>query len=127
MKISNTMIRSYLGQITLTYFVENDEMPEDFGEFDGHIATLRYEAEAAGDLPWLELGLQYLLNDPQTDLAAYSGGMFPLHDSDMREIISYLLDRLEAPGGTEEPAIPITLEEMTGDEWRAYRAGLTPP
>jgi hypothetical protein len=124
MKISDTMLRHYLGQITHSFFASNDEMPEDLSEFDSYMQTVRAMAETAGDTRWLQLGLQHLVNDPQADLGRYGAGLFPITADDIRQIIWHLLDRLDAPGGAAAPAIPITLEPMTGDEWRAHRAGL---
>ncbi len=124
MTISNTMLRNYLELITLTYFVDHNEMPEDLSEFDSYIDTVRRNAEASADLPWLLRGLQYLLNAPDVNLEDYGGGVFPLHAEDVRSIIWRVLDYLQAPGGTAMPVVPITLPDMTGDEWRAYKASL---
>lgn len=124
MKISTTMLRNHLGQITLTYFVDHSEVPEDLSELDSCIDTMRHDAQASGDLPWLLLGLQQLINDPQVDLASYGGGVFPLKADDMRDIICHALNRLEAPGGIAPPTVPVTLESMSGEAWRAYREGL---
>ncbi len=76
------------------------------------------------DLRWLLLGLQQLINDPAVDLASYGGGVFPLKAEDLRDIICHALHRLNAPGGLGQPALPITLESMSGGEWRAYRDDL---
>ena len=127
MKISATMLRNHLGQITLTYFVEHSEVPEDLSELDSYIDTMQHDAQAAGDLPWLLLGLRQLVNDPQVDLASYGGGVFPLKAEGMRDIICHVLHRLDAPGGIAPPALPITLESMSGEAWRAHRDAMQPP
>ncbi|HIV71139.1 MAG TPA: hypothetical protein H9903_09425 [Candidatus Aquabacterium excrementipullorum] len=124
MKISTTMLDYNLGQITLTYFAEHNEMPEDLSDFDSYIETMRHDAQAAGDLPWLLLGLQQLINDPEIDLAAHGGGVFPLSADDVRDIIIHALYKLNAPGGAAAPLIPVTLAYMTGEDWKAHRATL---
>lgn len=122
MKISNPMIKFYLDHIIQVYFVDHHEMPEDLGEFDSCIETARRSALATGELPWLFLGLQHLINDPQVDLSSYSRGGFPLEATDVRDIIVHTLNVLNAPGGISPPVIPITLDNMTGEDWAAYRA-----
>ncbi|MCP3057368.1 hypothetical protein LXT21_01100 [Myxococcus sp. K38C18041901] len=121
MKVCTAMLRYHLGQVTLTYFVDHSEMPEDLGELDSYIETMRYGAQASGDLPWLLLGLRQLLHDPSVDLAAYGGGVFPLGDGDMRDIIIRVLNRLDARRGISAPDVPVQLESMGGELWRTYR------
>jgi hypothetical protein len=70
------------------------------------------------------VGLQQLINDPRAELASYGGGVFPLEAEDVRDLIAHALGRLGAPGGLEPPAVPVLLESMSGDAWRAYRDSL---
>lgn len=122
MKISNPMIGFHLDHVILVYFVDHHEMPEDLGEFDSYIETMRHGAQAAGELPWLLLGLQHLINTPEIDLASYCRGGFPLNADDVRDILVHILCVLKAPGGLERPIMPITLDNITGEAWAAYRA-----
>lgn len=121
MKISRTMLRLYLDQITHGYFASHDAMPDDPAEFDQDMHTALHMAEAAGDLPWLQLGLRHLINDQLADFSIFRGP-FPLHDDDIRSVILHLLNRMRTT--TDPPVRPITLVDMTGDEWRSHRAQL---
>ncbi|GEN08201.1 hypothetical protein SAMN05443572_106374 [Myxococcus fulvus] len=121
MKVCTAMLRYHLGQVTLTYFVDHDEVPEDLGELDSYIETMRYGAQASGDLPWLLMGLRHLLHGPRVDLSAYGGGVFPLSDDDMRGIILRVLIRLDDRRAFSAPEVPVQLESMGGDLWRSYR------
>lgn len=121
MQISRTMLRLYLDQVTHGYFASHEEMPADLAEFDPYMQTAWHMAKAAGDLPWLQLGLRHLSNDPQADCSRFRGP-FPLHDEDIRLLILHFLERMQA--GCDPPVLPISLVDMTGDEWRAHRAKL---
>lgn len=119
------MIRFHLDQVTHGYFADHDAIPEDLSCLDGCCRTVRAMAEATGDLRWLQLGLQQLVNDPLEDLVRFAGP-FPLHADDVRAIIWRLLAVLDAPGGIAAPVLPIELVDMTADEWQACRAGPAP-
>ncbi|MBQ0958162.1 hypothetical protein KAK06_04265 [Ideonella sp. 4Y11] len=125
MKLSNTMLRGYLRRIALGYLGRSDEPSEDPADFDASIDEVRLAAEAAGDLPWLKLGLDHLLTTPGIRLRDYCGDQFPYTEHALYDLFLHTWqvlwpdEPLSAPG---EGAL-LELEEMPTAQWVAFKAG----
>jgi hypothetical protein len=125
MKLSKTMLRHHLERVTLGYLGLHDNPPEDLGEYDAAIRELRLAAEASGDLPWVKLGLDYLLTTPGVRLRDYGGGQYPYSEEALSELLRHAWaklwpdETLSAPGD----AAALELVEMPAAEWAALRGG----
>lgn len=125
MKLSNTMLRGYLRRIALGYLGRSDEPPEDPSEFDASIDEVRLAAEAAGDMPWLKLGLDHLLTAPGVRLRDYSGGQFPYTEHALYDLFLHAWqvlwpgESLSVPGEGAQ----LELEEMQPEDWVAFKSG----
>ena len=122
MKISKTMVKYYLEHVTVVYFGDHNQPPEDLSDYDDCINTMRMIAENAGDLPWLKLALQHLLSHPGVNLRDYRGA-YPLQPEQVRELLEHVWAVLwpgqEVPGPGE--GADVELVEMSVEDWAAAR------
>ena len=124
MKISKTMVKYYLEYVTIGYFGDHTEPPENFADYDECIDNMMAIAEIEGDLNWLELAVHYLLSHPEIDLTEYSG-VYPLSSEELREIIEHLWTRIwpenPLPGPNQESDLELELEYMSVEDWADFR------
>jgi hypothetical protein len=124
MRISQSLIKYLLGYVTVGYFDDHDEPPEDVAEFAGAAESLRSFAEDTGNMRWLRLAIGYLLSTPGVDLRDYNGGQYPFSERAMRELLEFLWhtwwpdEDIPEPG--EGPLVEIA--NISNEEWEAQKA-----
>ena len=122
MKISKTMVKYYLDYVTVVYFGDHTEPPEDLADYDDCIQNIRFFAGEAGDLPWLQLALQHLLSHPELDLSEYRG-VYPFRSEAVREILRHVWATLWPESEVPEPGegANVDLVPMAAEDWAATR------
>jgi hypothetical protein len=124
MKISNSMINYYLGDVTFGWFNRHDVLPDDVADYHDYVMEIQKGAQKHGDTEYLRIALEYLLNNPKTDYERYDGGRYPYDGDEVREIIEYVLRTLwpdATPVPAEELAKVELVEASIGDWWSSVR------
>ena len=123
--ISAAMIRKYLAYLTVGYFDERDAPPPVLEGYAECARQIQGAAERTGDLAWLRLGLQHILQNPGLDARDFNPDGYSFSDEDLREIMAYLLSTL--PAAEASAAAQVTLAELSPPEWLALRAQQAAP
>jgi hypothetical protein len=118
MEISKGLIRQYLDHITVGYFSDHDFPPDDMSGYDEQILSIERSAAYRGDLEVLRLGLDYLLCTSNDSLEYYTG-VYGYDDSEIREIIKYVREKIypNLPPPDPEEVKDITLSTMSMYDW----------
>lgn len=124
MKISRTMLRDHLRGVTVNYFSHHDLAPADIDDYAPFAEHVRQSAERRGDLPWLKLGLAYVLTHREQSWADLNGGIYAFGDSDLYDLIEVVWETLwpgESPADMVDAA-KVEITEMSTEAWNAHKS-----
>ena len=123
MKVPHQLIDYYLSVVTVTYYNDHDTPPDELGGYDDFIDAMRANAERRGDLGTLKTVFVHLLSHPELDLERYAGGRYPYDDGEIREILTYAVDRIWGPGASVAPEPVELVQQSVDDYWRGRPQG----
>jgi hypothetical protein len=124
MRISEALVTYMLNYVTIGYFDQADEPPEDVSGYADAAQSLREYAEESGNMPWLKLALAHLLSEPGMDLRRYNGSGYPFSARAMRELLEFLWQTYW-PGESLPPdgkGPPVEIANISNEEWAAEKA-----
>ena len=119
MRMSESMIKYYLDTITVGYFNEHDLPPDNLGDYENLVNTIKSKATKHGDLEYLHVALAWLLTNKEVDLESFNGGRYPFDADEMREIISYVYVYLFQDRETPDIQVleSVQLVNVSLEEW----------
>lgn len=120
------MLRNHLRGVTVNYFSHHDMAPTDIADYTSFAKDVRQIAEGSHDLPWLKLGLEYVLLHPEESCEDLNGGVYSFGDKDMRDLVEVVWETLwpQATLPAKENAPVINLAEMSSEEWNKHKQTL---
>lgn len=123
MRISRTMLRAYVDQVAIPFFAATPDVPEDPDAYDDDIDDMLVDARDAGDIDYLRLGLLAAVYDDGEDIDGYGDAEVPLRGGELEQLLLQIVEKIEPidPFDPEGPGVPVTLEEMSSEEWAAIR------
>ncbi len=89
MDISEQMIGFHLRLVTLAYFGEHDDVPDDVAGYHDYVEDMKRQAIRFGDLDGLKLAFEHILANPEIDTVTLSQANFPYEEEEVREIVRY--------------------------------------
>lgn len=119
--ISSSMIRRHLANLTVAWFNDRELPPADVADYAPMVAWVRNSAERAGDTPWFVLGLQHILHNPALSPAEFGNDRFSYTDTQMREIIGYVLQQMGAKDAPPALLARVNLADIDREQWQALR------
>ncbi|MBW4690641.1 MAG: hypothetical protein KME27_02615 [Lyngbya sp. HA4199-MV5] len=82
-------IERYLGDVTASWFGDNDMPADELSEYDSYIENMKMHAERFGNLDALKQFFEHLLAHPEINTEALTSSQFAWDDEQVREIIAY--------------------------------------
>ncbi len=128
-KVRKRTIADYLSYITIGWFAHHDFEADSIEEYAPLVDSIKLQALKQGDLAYLRLGLMhlYLLSDDRS-LQRYAGGRYPWKGNEIREIIHFIIESIWPETViTEESITNTVMEDMSPEEWSAYKSTAKPP
>lgn len=122
MEICKTLFDSYLSMITVGYFNNHEEPPDDIAEYKELIESIKWWAIHFDELEMLQLSIDYHLNHPEISLEDH-GGRYPFTDAEVREIVQYIRAIIwpENPPVDEEALNQVKFVNEPFSYWRQHR------
>lgn len=89
MDVSESMVRFYLDNVTVSWFSSNDTPPNELSEYKPYIEDMKRSAFKHKDLETLRIVFEYLIANPNIDCERFNGPRYPFDSDEIREIICY--------------------------------------
>ena len=127
MDISKQMIGFHLRIVTLAYFGEHDDVPDDVAGYYEYVEDMKRQAIRFGDLDALKLAFEHILVNPEIDTVTLSQANFPYEEEEVREIIRYAWETIWPDADPIPPGGPpgVRIVDISPEEWRARQADKT--
>ncbi|MCB9151548.1 MAG: hypothetical protein H6645_03500 [Caldilineaceae bacterium] len=88
-KISAITIGEYLDYITVLWFDRGRARPPENGiDYLPLVEIMRQHAVLNGELDYLKLAFEYLLNSPEIDCTQFDGSNYPFSNAEIRAMIA---------------------------------------
>jgi hypothetical protein len=125
MEISRPMVCHYIDSVTMPWFDDHDDPPDDLEGYHDSAMAAKWWAEKRGDLDALKLALEHILATPEIDCEGLNGALYGYEDEDMREIIDYMRKTLWPDAAPMPPGGPpgVKLVPMPLEQWWESRKG----
>src|SRR5437867_1045758 len=121
MKISESMVRYYLHDITMGWFDPEDLPPDNITGYYDCVIQMKLHALKHNDLDVLKLAFEYLLANKQIKCEQFAGGRYPYDEQEVREIIHYAWKTIWPDSTPLLPGGPngVEIVPMSIDDWWA--------
>ena len=119
MRISESMVRSYLRDITMGRAANREDPMADLSAYDEAIDLVGERANAEGNGFWLKTAINSLLAQPEGRIGKFAGQGYPFGDDDLIRIFTHTFERIW-PDSTPNSGGERTLFEivqMEDNEW----------
>jgi hypothetical protein len=116
-QISESMVEHYLGDVTISWFNDNDSPPDDVKEYHNLIIWMKQNATNHNDLSYLKLAFEYLLCNLDYDCEQLAGSRYPYDDEEIREIINLAYKTIWPEDILPADAPDIQLVKKSLDDW----------
>ncbi|NVK15433.1 MAG: hypothetical protein HWE35_14790 [Rhodobacteraceae bacterium] len=122
MKIRKELIDGYLRLLTMGRAANAADPMAETGKMDADIRTMRRRALNEGNLDWLRLSMEALINDPQGRISQFSGHRYPYDDAELVTLFRRAYGMIWPDQPLAEPGDEADLEfvEMSAEEWDAF-------
>lgn len=118
-KIAESMIDHYLGDVTISWFNDHDLPPDDVKEYHSLVVWMKQNATNHGDLKYLKLAFEYLLSNPDFDYEQFAGSRYPYDSEEIREIIEFAYRTIWSNDILPTDVPDVQLVQMSLDDWWA--------
>lgn len=124
MRISQSLIQSYLWDITMGRAANRDDPMQDLRGYDAEIDRMGERATEDGNDEWLMLAINSLLADPEGRVQPFVGQGYPFDERQMVSLLRYAFERLWPDMLPSEEGSPtrITIEPMSDEDWALLSA-----
>ncbi len=125
MRISESMVRSYLRNITMGRAANLEDPLSDLSAFDAEIDQMGEMAAANRTKSWLKIALATLLAQPQeAGIERFAGQGYPFDENELVRLFTYAFERLwpETPANRGGEATMFEIVQMDAEEWETILA-----
>lgn len=122
MKIRKELIDGYLRLLTMGRAANAPDPMAEPGKIDADIRTMRRRALREGNLDWLRLSLEALINDPQGRISQFAGQRYPYDDRELVALFRRAYEMIWPDRPLCEPGDEADLEfaDMSAEDWDAF-------
>lgn len=124
MRMKKSIVRSYLGVITMSSAAQSTDPMKTLDHFNPAIENLRAQLRQGEDEKWVRMALKSLISDPENRIGAFKGQVFPFRDDELVKLFSYTYAQLwnDDPSNDEYPLVTVDIESMSDEDWEIEKS-----
>lgn len=119
MKLRKELIAKYLRLLTRGRAVNMPDPMSAPENFDADIRTMRRQAQLDGNLDWLRLALDSLINQPRGRIQQFAGLQYPFTDEELVRIFTraYAMIWPDVPRSELGDELELEFVDISAEDW----------